>query len=178
MRDDPSLLRLITVLEQVDTLPGAQRESTLRDRNRQRNGVQRSLDVGRHVIRTFGSVPEPLHGWVVTRWHQPAEELIEVASHVRVRVLLDAERAGRVPYEQRQQPLPDSTRADEIGHVPREFVEAGAVRPYCEDPLHAPRLSRFDRGEKSAFWSIYDAATDQARYTALSLTDLQNLSYL
>ncbi len=73
--------------------------------NADRHGRQRRLDVGRHVVRPLVAVDEIGHGRVICRRHQAAEEGVEIAAHIRIGILLDQKRAGRMPHEDGQKPL-------------------------------------------------------------------------
>src|SRR5689334_13297756 len=95
------------MLEDVYGLPGAERQaSRLHGYGNLRRG-EGGADVARHVVGPLGHVPVALR---ILR-HEPAEEVAEVAQHVRVGVLLDGERRGRVLDEHRQQPGADAAAA-------------------------------------------------------------------
>ena len=123
MQHDLAPVRRVAVLEEIDALPGAERQPAGGHRNGERGRRQRRLDVRRHVVGAFAAVDEIAHRRIVGRRHQPPEEGVEVAPHVRIGIFLDQQRAGCVPHEHRQQPDLDARAADEGLGLVREFVK-------------------------------------------------------
>ena len=62
-------MRLATVFEQVESLPGPQHHPTAGDRDRKGSLRQRRLNVSRHVVRTFNPMCQITHGRIVRRRH-------------------------------------------------------------------------------------------------------------
>ena len=86
-----------TVFEQVNALPRTEDEAAARDWNRHLNGGQRCADVRRHVVRPLVAMTEEL----VAIGHETNEEALEIATHVRIRILLHDE-FGEVDEEGQQ----------------------------------------------------------------------------
>jgi hypothetical protein len=120
VRDDLSLLPLITMLEQVDTLPGAQRESTLRDRIDSETafsaarwaGMSSDLRwcratswLGRHPLAPACGRTHRGRGarLLAFSWTQSEREVCRRTTSTALLI----------------------PRVDEVGHLPREFVDPG-----------------------------------------------------
>jgi len=75
----------VAVLEEIEPLPGAQRELAALNRYRNRCRSQRRPDVARHVIGTFGGVS------VGSRFarDEPAHEVFQIGKHIRIGILLN-----------------------------------------------------------------------------------------
>src|SRR6202158_3349849 len=73
------------VLPEVDPLPAAQAEGAVEERNRQRGGGERRLDVSGHVVRSFLGVGIER----IALRYQPVEPALEVAPCRGIGVLLD-----------------------------------------------------------------------------------------
>ena len=87
------------MLEQIDSLPGAQRKPAFVYGNGQVCLCERGAYVRRHVVRAFhGMAIEPLVFWSDAR-----EEVVQVADYVGVSVLLNYERGGSMLHEYRKQ---------------------------------------------------------------------------
>src|SRR5215208_1862760 len=102
--DQFAAVRLGTVLEQEDTLPGSELEPAFGDRDRQLHLGQRRLEMRRHVVRPL--VVVAIAGRVFGG--QPAQERVEVAQHVRRVILLYQQRRRGVDDEHGQQAAPDA----------------------------------------------------------------------
>src|SRR5258707_509270 len=87
------------MLEQVYTLPGAQRESSVVDRNGKLRLCESGADVRGHVVGTFSRMPIQVR---VFR-DKAREEIGQVGNHVRIGVLLNHQRRRSVLAENRQQ---------------------------------------------------------------------------
>jgi hypothetical protein len=74
--------------------------------------VSAAFHVAGHVVRAFGHVREAR----IAVGHEPAQEVLEVASHGGVRVLLDHKAGGGVPQEDRAQTLADAGAGDGAAH--------------------------------------------------------------
>lgn len=99
--------------------------------------------------------------------HEAAEESRQVALHVRIGILLDQQRAGRVPDEEGQKPGVDAGLPYEGGGAIGEFVETGPTRLEAQDrlcrrftgsPAQEPRPSRSPPSTASTLSPIVAAA--------------------
>src|SRR5688500_13883243 len=124
MQDDFSLRRTRSMLEKIDALPGAEHELPVHDRNAQVHLGQGRLQMRRHVVGTF--VVVLIESRTLRR--ELIEELLQVATHGRRRVLLDDEGRGSVPAEQRQQSGTYVLLRHPRTHVVGEFMKAAARR--------------------------------------------------
>lgn len=77
------------MLPDVDTLPDAEGEATVGNRDLFRGAGEGSADVGGHIIRAFRAVDV-----VVAFGHQFCQEVAEVAKHVGVGVFLNHQASG------------------------------------------------------------------------------------
>lgn len=100
---------LAPVLPEINSLPGAEQQSTVLKRQAELAGGEGRTDVGRHVVGPFIGVdvgaqvapaahrPDALFG------HQGPQVGREVAQHPRIGVLIDREAAGGVQTHQVEQ---------------------------------------------------------------------------
>ena len=144
MRHDAANMSAIAVLEEIDTLPAAERRARIRDGNRQRDSGERSLDVRGHVFGTLGIVRDPAHRRRIGRRDQSAKELFQIPAHGRVGILLNAQRTGRMLNEQRQQPFLHRALLHEPSHVLRELIKCRACGSNDKDRLHRTVLPSAD----------------------------------
>ena len=85
---DAAVAAVVAKLAEVDALPGAEGETPIGDGNREAHAEERTFGVGGHVI---GS----LHGVIIVGLvlpHKAVHNLVEVAPHIRVGILVDGER--------------------------------------------------------------------------------------
>ena len=120
------------------------------DGDRQRHRRQRRLDVRRHVVGAFSGVPHPAHRRIVRRRHEARGRIPQVAPHVRVGILLHAQRARRVLDEQREQASSTPLSCTNVARW-RELVQRGPVgsrivHDACCDGVAHPR-ARCDHGQ-------------------------------
>src|SRR6201996_7570327 len=80
-------MRPCAMLDQVDSLPGSQRQAAVQDRNMQRRRSQHGLDVARHVVGAFAVVPP---SGVLRR--QPTQRGHQILQHGRIGIFLDRQR--------------------------------------------------------------------------------------
>ena len=99
MHDDGAIVRRQAVFPQVKTLPGAQSQPASTKRDRHCDQRQGCSDVRRHVVLPFGGVQKQS----VTVRDQAFEEGIQVASNIRVGILLHQKRSRSVNDLQSQQ---------------------------------------------------------------------------
>lgn len=130
VRHHAACVRGAAVFEQVNALPCAEGKATIYQRNGQRCLGQRRLDMGGHIVRPFGAVDEISHGRVIGRWHEPAEESLQVCLHVRIGILLHQKRAGCMLAEQGQQPLIDLCLRQKTLDHGRDFIK---TLPRCPE---------------------------------------------
>lgn len=105
MQCDLAAMWPVAMFDQIDPLPRSQSHPTAGHRNLQIDRQMRRLDMGRHVIGTFGPMPQIGHRRVVGPRHETGQPRHQVALHIRVGVLLNQQRARRMPHEQRQQSI-------------------------------------------------------------------------
>ena len=98
MKHNLAAVRPRTVFEQIETLPCAQHHRTVRHWNAQTRLRQGGLYVSWHVIRPLRCVPQPAHAGVVARWYQAVKEIVQIHLNIRVGVLLDQQRTGRMAH--------------------------------------------------------------------------------
>jgi hypothetical protein len=108
------------VLDEVDRLPGAERECALQHRDLQRDRCQHRLDVRRHVVRSLGVMaPSGVFG------RKSIQRRGQIDEHGRIGIFLDGQRRRGVADEQRH-------RALARGGVAKEFRNlAGEVGKAC-----------------------------------------------
>ncbi len=70
---------------EVDTLPCAQGERSVKYRNREAAPRQRGLNVRRHIIRPLGGMRKV----VLFFWHEGGQPSLEIASRRRISILLN-----------------------------------------------------------------------------------------
>ena len=91
-------MRAAAMLEEVDALPCAERESAVDQRDRQLDLRERGAEVGWHVVRAFIVVE------ILSRFGRYAGEIgFQVGPDFGRGVFLDEERGGGVAAEYRQQ---------------------------------------------------------------------------
>ena len=79
----------MTELTQIDALPGAQVQPTVRDRDGQTHAEKRTFGMGRHVVGAFQHV-------VIVGFSLPdqmVQDFLHVASHVGIGIFIDGESA-------------------------------------------------------------------------------------
>ena len=96
LQHDLAPMRPRAVLDQIDRLPGAEREFALQHRDLQRGRRQHGLDVRRHVVGPFG-VMRP-SGILRRETVQCRRQIVE---HRRIGVFLDRQRRRGMANEQR-----------------------------------------------------------------------------
>jgi len=95
-------MRGVAMLPEKDALPGAERQPTVADRDRQADGKMRRLDMGGHVVRAFGAVAQIGHVGRIGAGDQPVDPRQQIPAHVRIGVFLNDQRTGGVAHEQRR----------------------------------------------------------------------------
>ena len=76
---------VVAELAEVDTLPGAEVEAAIGDRDGEAHAEERALGMGRHIIGT-------LHGVVIVGLafpHEAVHNLVQVGAHVGIGILVD-----------------------------------------------------------------------------------------
>jgi uncharacterized protein (DUF952 family) len=112
-------MRRPAMFPDIDTLPRSKRQSAVLDRQAHVHGGQRRAHVGGHIVHPFDGVGE---NRVAIR-HQPLEEPLEIATHVRIGILLHEERCRRVLQVQCADAGLDPREVDLILHLRRDVVE-------------------------------------------------------
>ena len=109
------------MLDQIDRLPCSEHQPAFDDRDLQRGCAEHGLDVGRHVIGTFGVVApsEVLRREMIERGGQ-------ILQHRGIGILLNRQRGRGVTNEQRHLALDGARVADEPGDISREIEKAAA----------------------------------------------------
>jgi hypothetical protein len=82
MRRDLPAVRPVAVFEEIDPLPGSEREPPFGHRDREADRHHRGADVGRHVVGPLGAVAEIAHRGIGGGRDEAAEERLEVVAHV------------------------------------------------------------------------------------------------
>ena len=85
-------MRMMAVFPEIDTLPGAEYEFSVFERNAEIYGGQCGADVCRHVIFAFGGVLEDR----IAIGTYAREKPFQVAAHFRIGILLNQQRRGCV----------------------------------------------------------------------------------
>ena len=107
------------VLEEINTLPSAERQPAADDRDREADIGQSGADVGRHVVG-----PLIVMGVEARRLGRDAvEESFEVGPHVKGGVFLDQQRRRVVAAEEGRQPGLELLRPEFARHPVGEFIE-------------------------------------------------------
>ena len=81
LKNDLAAVRPAPVLDQINSLPCAQRQSAAGDRHMQRHAIEHRLHMGRHVVGPF-DIMNP--GRIFRR--KPIERSDEIGLHIRVGV--------------------------------------------------------------------------------------------
>jgi hypothetical protein len=118
-----SAVRRATMFEQKNALPCAELHLTIEDRHGLAGTCQNHADVRRHVVAAFGTMCEIISIF----WHQPLEELFEVASRRWIGILHDDNAATGVLHEDRYCPAFHAAFVDRFLHVISDLVQSLAV---------------------------------------------------
>ena len=105
MHDDLAIMGVVPMFEEVNALPGAQRQRAAGNGNAYRNLRQSRFDMGGHVVRAFHGVDNPGHRRIVRGRNKPCKECLQISLDIRVGVFLHQQGTGGVPHEKRQQAL-------------------------------------------------------------------------
>jgi hypothetical protein len=124
MQDYFSLMRRATMLPQVNTLPRAQAQPPLHNRDGNIDPGQSRSNMSRHVILPFHRVHK--HG--ITVPNKVTEKGFKIATNIRVGVLLDQQRSRSVPDLQRNQSVLELVLRNPAGDCIGEFVETTTSR--------------------------------------------------
>jgi hypothetical protein len=119
MKGDPALVGGVTVLVQINALPGAQGQATGAKGDAEIHSSQGRADVGGHVIVAFGRVTEE----GVTIGGEAREEAFEVILNRRIRVFLDEQGGGGVLKVKGGQTGLEMSRREEGLDLIGDFVE-------------------------------------------------------
>ena len=159
-----AMMWMSAVLEQVDTLPGAERWSSTLHWNCQLGLCQGRLDMRRHVVRAFGRVSV----WPVLRCNTGKKGL-QVMTYIGIGVFLDGLRGRSVTDKKRQQTLFDFLLVAPVHHIRSDVVQPRTTcfRTQCVHCLpHAGRLTNEEPQENLKDENPGYAATDSDRRTA------------
>jgi hypothetical protein len=129
MHGDFPVVGRAPMLEEINTLPGSQRESAIPDRNGAVHAGQGGADVRGHVVGAFVCVtvsPGPLR-------RQAVEERLEIGANVRRRVLLNEQSGRGVPAEQGQEPGSHVVRSQPIEDIAGNLDEPAPGGSNWED---------------------------------------------
>src|SRR5436190_6685911 len=96
VHNNPAPMGMGAVFPQINPLPGAERQFSTRNRNRDVYGGQRRPNVRGHIIFTFLGVFE---NRIPVR-DEPRKKAFEIAPHFRISILLDNQRRGGVLHMQ------------------------------------------------------------------------------
>src|SRR5579863_3588137 len=129
MQRDLARMGLSAMLENIDSLPGSERQRAADDRDREADAGKDGSNMRRHVVRT-------LVGMAVTDWVF-RDDLSEVALKVRANrgsgVFLDQERGRGVPAEQSQQAHLDRLAAEPARDAAGDFQKSAPWRLKAKD---------------------------------------------
>src|SRR5687768_4737747 len=92
MHDDSPSVRATAMFPDVNPLPGSECQSAIRNGDAHVYSRQSCAHVSRHVVVSFSGMDEER----VAIGHEPLKECLEIATHIRVGILLDHERGRRV----------------------------------------------------------------------------------
>lgn len=76
----------VAELTEVDTLPGAERQSTVHYRNGDRRADKGRFDMGRHVVRAFEGMNDK---WLIFR-NDLVHEFFKILADIGIGILIDA----------------------------------------------------------------------------------------
>ena len=82
-----TLTAMASMLPQIDSLPRAKAQFSIQNRDRNGRGGQSTLDVSRHVVRTFHCVGIQR----IVLFHQPIEPGFQIPLHIGIGIFLDHE---------------------------------------------------------------------------------------
>ena len=106
------------MFEQINALPGSQRQLAFVNRNRELRLSKRSTNVRRHIIRPLGRVPVQVR---VFR-HQAGEEISQVGNDIGIGVFLNHQRSRGVLAEDGQEASLRFMRAKPVLNLSCEIV--------------------------------------------------------
>src|ERR1035437_10144072 len=112
---------------EVDSLPGAQSHPALVDGDGEIDGREGSPHMGGHVVVAL----DGMHEQAISIGHQPCEEVLQVAAHVRVSVFLNQEGGGSVAEVQGHQAGSELVLCHPGCDFAGEFIKAAATRGKC-----------------------------------------------
>jgi hypothetical protein len=124
MQHDAAPVRPLAMFEQVNALPGSQRQLAFVDWNRQLRLRERRADMRGHVIRTLRRVPVQAR---VFR-DQAGEEIGQVGHHIGIGVFLNHQRSRGVLAEDGQEAGLGFVPMQPALDLSREIVQSFAAR--------------------------------------------------
>jgi hypothetical protein len=136
---------VVAMLPEVDGLPGAEGGAAVEDGEGESRRGEGCADVGGHVVRAFGGVAVE----AVAVRDEAIQEVLQVGEDLRVGVLLDDQRCGRVAHVQREEALGDALLAHPGEHRRADVVGAGAAgrdAEFMNGLLHETKLRPVRRG--------------------------------
>ena len=120
---DAATMRTGAMLPDIDTLPRTECGTAVAHRHGELITGKEVADMSRHVVGTFGRVPEQ---WIAIR-RQPLREAFEIAPHVGVGIFGQAERGAGVLQEQVTQALPQRRAGGQCRDLIGNLVEPPTV---------------------------------------------------
>ena len=111
------------MLPQEHTLPGSQKKPLRFDWDGEGRCRQRSLHVGRHIIRPLLRVGVER----IVLGDEASEPALEVTARRRVGIFLNQEAGGCMLNEERAKSVFNSRSSNDLGEPRREFEEARAL---------------------------------------------------
>src|SRR4051794_28855286 len=133
MKRDLALGRVAAMLEQEDTLPGAEGGAAALHRNGQLRVGQSGPQVCGHIVRAFIVM---LIG--IALRSDPLEVPLEVAPRGRSRILLDYERRRSVAAKQRQQALGNARSGGPIGNFISDIEQSATGSAHTDSARLLP----------------------------------------
>src|SRR5262249_31782351 len=121
--DNRASMRPRSVLPEIDALPGSKAQTSVINGHAQVYRGHGGANVRWHVIVALDRVNEE----GIAIWNEPREETLEVPAHVRVGVLLDDKRGGRVLQVKRAEAGADAGGPHAAGHFARDVVEPAPI---------------------------------------------------
>jgi hypothetical protein len=120
MQCDLAPVRRAAMLDEVESLPGAEHEASVRERNRQLRRQQRGANMRRHIVGSFIGVaiaPRLLGG-------ERAQEILEIGADLGRRILLDEQRSGGMAQIEGEKPRRHALRRDPAGDGCGDLVQS------------------------------------------------------
>nr|XP_061811797.1 uroporphyrinogen decarboxylase-like [Nerophis lumbriciformis] len=131
----------VSMLVEVNPLPGAKIKSTTMDGYADIRQRQRAANVGRHIVWPFGGVAEA----GITIWHQVCQKTFKIYQHLRIGVFHNHHRGAGMVNEAVTQSINDPTLPDQLMQLRSNFKNAASVARKLKICIGFSRLYRAHR---------------------------------